>query len=524
MAVVSESLAVEASSFDAAAAPKPASVKKETLSGLLIAAVGLLLFVAGFVVIFATGSATSSSEAAAARRAQEDIIVGDEQQAPVLKIPLQKQYVTVSRNGRPVAYKTAYFGNLRVGTPEPQEFTVVFDTGSGNLILPSSDCQTDTCTKHTRFFRNASATSRDIEHDGTLIPIDATTRDQVAITFGTGKVVGDFVEDVACIGSASLEQCVNLRFIVAGDMTPEPFGLFDFDGVLGLSFSGLTLNTKFSFLSQLQEQHPTMIPQFSVFLARTAVDGESFIVFGGQDAIQKHESMQWVPAARVEMGYWQVSVRQVRLGNTVLEDCQAGGCHAVIDTGASLLGVPRQTARAMHRALARPVPEGVDASVDCRTIPGVAIEFDLGDGSVVRLEAEDYSKPAAINVSIGASPGQDSSNATRFFCQSLLLPLDLKPPLGPLVFIWGEPVLRKYYTVFDWGRQQLGFADTATLRAADADSATDAGAAANRAGRTTSTDAGTPASATLADRGVPPQGLLIAGAPLPERERAAARL
>ena len=36
----------------------------------------------------------------------------------------------------------------------------------------------------------------------------------------------------------------------------------------------------------------------------------------------------------------------------------------------------------------------------------------------------------------------------QLFCRSLLLPVDLKPPLGPLVFIWGEPVLRRYYTVY----------------------------------------------------------------------------
>jgi len=60
-----------------------------------------------------------------------------------------------------VIHKTAYYGRLEVGSPR-QPFTVVFDTGSGNLMIPSTYCQSKACTMHKRFDRKSSTTAEDI--------------------------------------------------------------------------------------------------------------------------------------------------------------------------------------------------------------------------------------------------------------------------------------------------------------------------------------------------------------------------
>merc|ERR550539_625615 len=177
------------------------------------------------------------------------------------------------------------------------------------------------------------------------------------------------------------------------------------------------------------------------------------ISFGGHDERRASSEIEWAPVAMEDLGYWQVQIKNVRIGETVLEDCADGSCRAILDTGTSLLGVPRQSARIMHRLLARHVPQDtyVDASeIDCRQVPGTSIDFDLG-GPVVSLSVEDYSRPTPFNMSI---PGKNTSG---LFCRSLLLPVDMRPPLGPKVFIWGEPVLRRYYTVYDLVKKQVGF-------------------------------------------------------------------
>jgi len=37
------------------------------------------------------------------------------------------------------------------------------------------------------------------------------------------------------------------------------------------------------------------------------------------------------------------------------------------------------------------------------------------------------------------------------------MPVRLPEPLGPKLFILGEPVLHRYYTVYDWENHRVGF-------------------------------------------------------------------
>jgi len=49
-----------------------------------------------------------------------------------------------------VSHKTEYWGKIFMGTPA-QEFTVIFDTGSGNLILPGDQCEPRACKSHRQY-------------------------------------------------------------------------------------------------------------------------------------------------------------------------------------------------------------------------------------------------------------------------------------------------------------------------------------------------------------------------------------
>lgn len=65
---------------------------------------------------------------------------------------------------------------------------------------------------------------------------------------------------------------------------------------------------------------------------------------------------------------------------------------------------------------------------------------------------QDYSRPAALRVITNATGEEE------LICRASLLPVEEIPSLGPKTWILGEPVLRKYYSAYDWKQQRIGFA------------------------------------------------------------------
>jgi len=354
-------------------------------------------------------------------------------------------------------HRTAYYGRVFLGLPQPQEFTVVFDTGSAHFLVPSSKCKSEPCFHHNRYERNRSQSAVDIDHDGAVVHKDSDERDQVSIEFGTGEMNGEFAREVVCLTSRTGElaenalthaDCTRLRVVFATEMTSEPFMAFKFDGVLGLSLDSLALDPEFSFFGQMTKLNPKMQPHFGVFISkRDHLPSE--ISFGGHDQKRVSSDISWAPVLRPELGYWQIKLRKVIVGGEEVELCQSGDCAAIVDTGTSLLGVPRQVAQHMHWLLARKVPNNPD-QLDCRSHAGPDIVFDLGDVQL-SLGPEEYSRPAGLRIV------NNQTNETQFVCRASLLPVDEGPSLSAKTWLLGEPVLRKYYTAFDWVHKKIGF-------------------------------------------------------------------
>merc|ERR1719453_112833 len=140
-----------------------------------------------------------------------------------------------------VVHKTAYFGNLQIGNPA-QTFAVVFDTGSGNLLVPANDCNSDACQAHEKFEQSHSSSVKEVSCDGMAADwATAAPRDEVTITFGTGEIWGRCLQDNICIGTV----CDRGSFIAATYESRNPFKSFAFDGVLGLGLLSMSQGPNF---------------------------------------------------------------------------------------------------------------------------------------------------------------------------------------------------------------------------------------------------------------------------------------
>jgi hypothetical protein len=320
-----------------------------------------------------------------------------------------------------VVHKTAYYGQVEIGTPK-QKFTVVFDTGSGNLMVPSTYCKTSACTMHRQFDRKVSSTAQDIQADGSASKAGAP-RDEITVTFGTGEISGVFIQDDVCLGSL----CSNVRFVGATEETDDPFTQFKFDGVLGLALPEMAQGPEFSVMDQLVAGNALKQSLFSVFLTDSDAE-DSEITFGGVKQERMASAMFWEPVSK-DTGYWQVQIKDITINNKAQDLCS--DCQVAVDTGTSQLAGPTTVIEELSKRL--------DVKSDCSNYKGLPdLGFVMGE-HIMNLKPTDY---------VDKGPNG---------CEVSLMSLDVPPPNGPL-FIFGDPFLRKYYTAYDRANKRVGFA------------------------------------------------------------------
>merc|ERR1719161_3128143 len=213
------------------------------------------------------------------------------------------------RSRSKVVHASEYYGKISVGNP-PQEFLVVFDTGSGNLLLPGKECRDEASTSHKRFDSSLSKRSVQIAFaDSPDKPVDkGGDRDVVTITFGTGEMSGVFVQDKICIGSI----CTTGNFVSATEESDEPFSLVPFDGIFGLALPQMSEGKGFNILDCMVRDKVLKTNVFSVFFG-VGDNEESEISFGEFKQNRIASKLFFAPVSTP--GYWQVKMEDVTINN-----------------------------------------------------------------------------------------------------------------------------------------------------------------------------------------------------------------
>jgi len=335
-----------------------------------------------------------------------------------------------------------YFGEVHIGTP-PQKFVVIFDTGSGHLMVPSVKCDSPACAKHRRFMANSSSTAIAIGWaDDPLTPVkDDDGRDTLVVNFAMGEATGQYARDTVCLGSQK-EFCAAADFVETTEESDNPFAGAEWDGILGLgqSVSDAPEFNIFGVLASNSTPHMHQ-PIFAMYLARRMED-ESEITFGGIRKERMESPLTWVPVS-VE-GYWQFQFSDILVDGKPLDLCKKYGereCQGVVDTGSSLFMGPQEDLVPLLTALKFPH----DTKQNCtesQQFPKLAFKIA---NHTFEMSPDDYMDRSA-----------DDAPAGMQTCWAHMMPIG-DMGRGP-IFVMGMPFLRAFYTAFDVKQKRIGFA------------------------------------------------------------------
>nr|XP_060628870.1 cathepsin E-like [Anolis sagrei ordinatus] len=315
-----------------------------------------------------------------------------------------------------------YFGEISIGTP-PQNFTVIFDTGSSNLCIPSHYCISKACDKHSKFHPTKSSTYTEIG-------------ERLCFAYESGRVIGFTGTDQVTVKGSTVS---NQQFLEIVTETADPFWNASFDGIAGLAYPSLAPDGMTPMFDNMIAQNVVELPIFSFYLNRNPDDyigGE--LIFGGYDPSFFIGNLNWTPVT--QKGFWQIQIDNIQVGGTIAF-C-AEGCQAIVDTGTSFLVGPSEDITQLHHSISAQLVEGMYI-VECsnlNTIPDVTFTIN---GIPYPLTPEAYTL-------------KFSDNETQV-CISGFYEHDVKSPSG-LLWILGDVFLRSYYSVFDRGNDRVGFA------------------------------------------------------------------
>ncbi|MXQ90797.1 hypothetical protein E5288_WYG016194 [Bos mutus] len=240
-----------------------------------------------------------------------------------------------------------YVGKITIGTP-PQEFQVVFDTGSSELWVPSVFCPSSACSTHIRFRHLESSTFR-------------PTQKTFSITYGSGSTKGFLAYDTVRIGDLlSTDQEFGLS------MEEHGFEDLPFDGVLGLNYPDMSFITTIPIFDNLKNQGAFSEPVFAFYLGKAK---GSVVMFGGVDHHYYKGELNWVPL--IHAGDWSVHMDRISMKRKVIA-C-SGGCEALVDTGTSLILGPRRLVNNIQKLIGA-MPQGSEHYVSCfavYTLPSI---------------------------------------------------------------------------------------------------------------------------------------------------------
>lgn len=307
-----------------------------------------------------------------------------------------------------------YYGPVSIGSP-PQPFTVIFDTGSSNLWVPSSQCTSLSCLVHKTY---NSASSSSYTKNGTAI----------SIAYGSGAVSGFISQDTVTWAGYSI------RNVLFGEMTKLSGASWisaKFDGLLGMAWQTISENNIQPVFQTLWQQGSLTENSFAFYLTKTANQAGSTLTLGGYNAALSKGDWNYVPL--IKEWYWMISIQSINVAGKAITGTNI---KAIIDSGTSLLVGDKKLVDQINAL----IPTVTENCSNLASLPNVNIVIG---GITYTLPASSY----ILQIPNG-SAAQECINGWEG--ADLGLALDN-------TIILGDLFIKTYYSLFDMGNSRMGF-------------------------------------------------------------------
>ncbi len=335
-----------------------------------------------------------------------------------------------------------YSGKVSVGNP-PQEFELVFDTGSANFIITSSKCEN---CKHRKYNSDLSKTSSKVEKlnkiNSDYFTHSTIDHDEIFIRFGTGDVNCLMTRDSVCLGGLesskkSPSTCVDkLLILEAIKESPIPFDSVQFDGIIGLSFTHLSLDKDSNFIDRLVAENKIKKKIFSFYFNNND-ESLSQVHLGGINSTKFAGKVYFADV--ISKDYWEIKIDSISYGNKKLNICEEKLCTAIVDTGTSMIAGPTDFIQSLEK-LSYVQP-------DCSNFDLLAnLRFEI-NGMFFNLDPEFYTFKYKLQLT-----------DRDYRCFNAYMTINALSNEKKVTLLLGIPFLKKYYTVFDRDNMRIGFA------------------------------------------------------------------
>ncbi|KAJ3287443.1 hypothetical protein HK104_008577 [Borealophlyctis nickersoniae] len=253
------------------------------------------------------------------------------------------------------------------------------------------------------------------------------------ITYGVGQANGYLIEDRATFGG--ITATCNLGLVIDEGPNGGDQGLGN-DGMIGFAFSRLSASGSKSWFEAAYFVGAFAKGVFSIYLNSQIGSNNGELAIGGVNTAHYTGNLIYVPV--IDPSYWKINVRQVQWNGAGLTIASKA---AVLDTGASLIVGPAADINLINQRIGgSPDSSGVWIVPCSYRTTKPPIRFALDNNAFITLTANDYilNDPAA------------GSN----LCISAFYTINM-PNFN--FFIFGAPILRKYYSTYDLGIVSQGY-------------------------------------------------------------------